>query len=208
MKKILVFSKNEALKDLFKKNQAYEFEFVESEKIFAEILRGSEKNYSLLICDQILAEPNLLNLINNSNLPMISFFKEQSGLEKIYLIPKPIHITALLEKIDFLTNNQQKKIFYLRDCSINLEARFIQKTADGKIINEIKLTEIETKILEFLFSEPEEKRTKNRILKEVWNHKNADQMTDTGIVEVTINKLRKKLKEIAIDDLINFKINN
>lgn len=206
MKKILTLSRSETLKDLLIKNQAYEFEFIEDEKIFTDILQKSEKNYSLLICDQILTEPSLLNLINNSNLPVISFFKEQNGLEKIYLIPKPVHITNLLEKIDFLTKNQPKKIFYLGDCIINLEARFVKKIADGKAINEIKLTEIEAKILDFFFNESEEKRTKNRILQEVWNHKNADQMTDTGIVEVTINKLRKKLKEFAIDELISFKI--
>ena len=112
----------------------------------------------------------------------------------------------MLEKIDFLTKNQPKKIFYLGDCIINLEARFIQKITDGKIADETKLTEIEAKILDFFFNEAEENRSKNKILQEVWNHKNADQMTDTGIVEVTINKLRKKLKEFTIDELISFKI--
>ncbi len=183
------------LKNLVQKNQNYEFEFSALKKNFSE---KNFSDFSLLIFDQIVTDTAFFNSLN---LPIISFIKEQKDLDKIHFLPKPVHITELFAEIKNILQNQRRKILNLGDFIINFESRFIQKD-----LNETKLTELEAKILQFFLEKSAEEKTKNKILQEVWNHMNSSQMTDTGIVEVTINKLRKKLKEIGIDEMINFKM--
>lgn len=204
MKKILFLTDSEALKNLVAKNQNYEFEFFADEKNLQEFLEKSSENldYSALLLDQIITQTNF---INSLNLAIISFVKEQENLNQIHFLNKPVHIIELFSAIESLTTKRQDKIFNIGDCEIDLESRFIKKTHDQSE-SEIKLTELEAKILDFFLDEFAEK-TKVKILQKVWGYKNSDQMADTGIAEVTINKLRKKLKELGIDELINFKLN-
>ena len=182
MKKILFLTNSEVLKNLVTKNQNYEFEFVEARENLDKFLREKPADFSLLILDEPISETNF------TNLPVI-------------FLTKPLQITELFGKIENLLKNQEKKIFNLGNCTINLEARFIKNDEE-----EIKLTELEVKILDFFLNESSENKSKTRILQEVWNYKNSDQMTDTGIVEVTINKLKKKLKDLGIEQLIYFKL--
>jgi len=202
--KILFLTNSDALKSLATKNKNYEFEFVGDEKKLNKILQkkiSSETlDYSLFIFDEIIVQTRLINF---SNLPAISFFKEQGDLNQIHLLTKPIHITELFGKIEILLQHQQKKVFEFKDHIFDFETRFIKRNDDGQ---EMKLTEIEAKILIFFLERSAEEKTKTKLLQEVWNYRYADQMTDTGIVEVTINKLRKKLKEFEIDQQVSFKI--
>ena len=181
MKKILFLTNSEVLQNLVTKNQNYEFEFVNNQENLNKILQERSAAFSLLILDETIFETN-------------------SALPTIFL-RKPIHLTELFGKIEDLLSNQEKKIFNLGNCTINLEARFIKNDKE-----EIKLTELEAKILDFFLDDNSGDKNKIRILQEVWNYKNRDQMTDTGIVEVTINKLRKKLKDLGIEQLVNFKL--
>lgn len=174
------------------KNSNYEFEFSAATPDFSK--------FSLLILDEIVSD---VAFFNSLNLPVISFVKEQTGFEQIHFLNKPVRITELFTKIDDLLKTQQRKIINLGDFTINFEARLIQNSQN---FQEIKLTEIEAKILEYFIEKSEAERNRINILENVWNYTNAAQMTDTGIVEVSINKLRKKLKEIGIDSLINFKM--
>jgi len=207
MKKILFLTNSEVLKSLVIKNKDYEFDFVDDEKKLNQILQRKftqeTLDYELLILDENVAETKLINI---ANLDVISFIKEQRNLDKIYHLSKPIHITDLFAKIAFLSKRHQRKIINLGNFIINFESRFVKKMIDDRVTNEIRLTELEAKILNFFLEHPEMEKTKIILLQEVWKYSNANQVTDTGIVEVTINKLRKKLKEIGIDELVNFKI--
>lgn len=207
MRKILFLTDSEALKNLVIKNKNYEFEFFTDEKNLAEFLtkKSSENfDFSLLILDQIVTQTEF---INHRNLKIISFFKDQQNLNQIHFLSKPVHITELLSAIAILTKDQERKSIEIGDCVIDFESRFIKKIHDqNSTDSETKLTEIEVKILDFFLNEPTKEKTKSEILRNVWNHKNSDQMADTGLVEVTLNKLKKKLKELGIDELINFRL--
>lgn len=194
MKKILFLTDSEALKNLVSKNQDYEFEFISDENAISQ-----NSDFSALILDQVISKTDF---VNSLVLPVISFCQEQKDLNNIHFLSKPLHITSLFAKIEELTEEPDKKTFRLGDCIIDLTSRFVRK--DGGV--EIKLTELEAKILDFFLKDPGAQKTKDRILQEVWNYRYTGQMADTGIVEVTINKLRKKLKEAGIDEAINFKI--
>lgn len=201
MPKILVLSENEALKDLLKKNEDCEFDFKNNEEDLNNLLSQNQESHSLLIVDKNISDLQLISLINSKNIPIILLSNDQPLLNKYHKLNKPFHISNLLEIINSITKNKEKKIFYLGDCEINLEARFIRKENS---VDEVKLTELETKILDFLLKEND--KSKNNILRQVWNYKNSKEMTDTGIVEVTINKLRKKIKDYEINKIINFKL--
>lgn len=182
MKKILFLTNSDALKNLAAKNKNYEFEFVADAKNLEALLQ-QENSFDLLVADDDFSLPQ-------TDLPILKF-------------SKPIHITDLFSRVEILTQNAGK-IFYTGDAVINLDARFIQQTSG---LEEIKLTELETKILDFFLSRNDEEKTKGKILQEVWGYKNTDQMTDTGIVEVTLTKLRKKLKDVGAANLLNLKQN-
>ena len=198
--KILFLTVSETLRNLVIRNKNYEFDFVDDGRKLSAVLQRNltEKNspYTLLIIDENIADTNL---INSTNLDVISLNKDQKNIEKIHYINKPLHVTDLFGKIEFLIENQQRKILNFDNFSINLEARFMRKN-DG---SETKITELEAKIIEFFLDENQLEKTKARILQTVWSYKNSDQMTDTGTAEVTINNLRKKLKEFGIDEQIN-----
>jgi DNA-binding response OmpR family regulator len=206
MKKILFLTNSDALQTLALKNKNYEFEFVCDEKKLNKILQKKislEKvDYSLIILDEKVSQASLINF---TNLPIISLVAEQQNFNALTYSSKPIHITEFFNEIEILIQNQQRKIFKIDDCIFDFEARFIKKDNHQQ---ETKLTELEAKILIFFLEKKAEEKTKAQLLQEVWSYKNTSQMTDTGVVEVNINKLRKKLKELGIDEQIDFRLDN
>ena len=104
-------------------------------------------------------------------------------------IPKPIYFPQLLKKIkkeirDFVINNDRE--IEIGPYSFNyLMKRLITKTGI-----EIRLTEMETKILNFLYKSNGKLLKRDTLLAEVWGYK-SEVMTHT--LETHIYRLRKKI---------------
>ena len=104
-------------------------------------------------------------------------------------IPKPIYFPRLLKKIkkeirDFVINNNRE--IEIGPYSFNyLMKRLITKTGI-----EIRLTEMETKILNFLYKSNGKLLKRDTLLTEVWGYK-SEVMTHT--LETHIYRLRKKI---------------
>ncbi len=201
MNKILVISSNQALKNLLTNQQEFEFIFSDLQEKIAEIDNELPKEIILVIIDQeISLESKIIDLILSKNLPVISMLKNQgylSQIKNLTTLPKPIRILELSTMITKIIVNQEPKIIDYKNCQINFQTRIITKNQ-----NEIKLTELESNLLKYLISHGDNP-SKNNLLIQVWNYKNLENINDTGIVEVAINKLKKKLREIGGADLLD-----
>ncbi len=170
-------------------------------------LENYEKNYLknidvLLIHEDCLKDKILDNniaknvkiriLLTTSNDPLPGLFHEKLIL--------PFSIKELNEIIE---NSLAKKNFN-QNSSIEIKGYKLDKNQKKLIKNKISilLTEKEIQLLE-LFLTNKKAIAKNQILNEVW-HYSKD--ADTHTVETHIYRLRKKIKDIFLDD--NFIINN
>lgn len=199
MIKIILLSENQILNNLIASNKQLDLSVIKDESELVKILKEHPQDYLLTIANRLITDASTIKALNSSDVILVSFFKDQAGVEKIKFLEKPFHISKLLAIAEETKRELSKKQFLFKDCLIDLERRFITKSEQ-----EIRLTEIEAKILDFFLSKEQKIHSKSALLLEVWNHKNIDQMTDTGIVEVTINKLKKKLKDLQIDSIVDF----
>ena len=111
-------------------------------------------------------------------------------------LPKPIYFPQLLKAIkkemrDFVINKNRE--IEIGPYSFNyLMKRLVTKTG-----SEIRLTEMETKILNFLYKSNGKLIKRDTLLTEVWGYK-SEVMTHT--LETHIYRLRKKIKNAFDDD--------
>lgn len=187
MKKILVYTKSEFLEKLLSKcKDRYELKFINEAKQLNLILNA---DYSLLILDEFegqLPDLSCATIFLTKN-------PEDKPAEYGQILVKPIRIVTLFAVIENLLTKD--RTIRIGDCSLDLNQRLIQKSVD---MLELKLTEIETKILEF-FLKTECAKTKPEIVEKVWGHKND--LIETGVVSVALAKLRKKLKEAEMHEV-------
>ena len=117
-------------------------------------------------------------------------------------VTKPYNIQILLAKIERLLkrsysgNVSQDKI----DCGkfiLNLSKSIIEK--DGKIV---ELTKNEFKILHYLVLNKEKIVSRNEIMDYLWESEN---FIDDNTLTVNIKRLRNKLEEIGLNDVIETK---
>ena len=115
----------------------------------------------------------------------------------IDFITKPYHKSILLEKIKRALNHTNPINFkeitkkgYTLDLHLSL-LKYKDK--------EIELTRNEFRILYYFFIESERVITKEELLEFLWNDK---YYLEEGILLVNINRLRKKAREIGIDNLL------
>jgi DNA-binding response OmpR family regulator len=200
MNKILVISSNQALKNLLTNQQEFEFIFIDDQTKIDQFDGDLQKEIALLILDQEASfESKVINFALSKNLPIISLSENQDnllGIKNLTHLPKPIRIPELLAIIIKIITNQESKIVNYKNCQINFQTRIVAKNQ-----NEVKLTELESNLLKYLITHSDN-LSKNDILTEVWHYKNLENINDTGIVEVTINKLRKKLRALSDIDLL------
>lgn len=112
-------------------------------------------------------------------------------------VTKPFGTAELIARVDALyrrleTARKQPSVSYLEeirsgDFSLNLRTR--QLLLKGQ---PIELTQVEYKIMEFFFQDPERLRTRTEILHAVWGE---EYVGDEKIVDVNIRRLRMKIEQ-------------
>jgi two-component system OmpR family response regulator len=114
-------------------------------------------------------------------------------------LPKPFHIDELIARLRALFRRSQGttlNLMQVGDLSINLATREVHK--GGQIV---ELTPREFNLLELLMRSPGRVYTRMQILESVWNY---DFDPNTNLVDVTIQRLRKKadFKEPALIETV------
>ncbi|MAN26411.1 MULTISPECIES: response regulator transcription factor [Mesonia] len=111
-------------------------------------------------------------------------------------IKKPFHFTELLERIKVQLRSKTDENFSYQLGKIQLNPSTHQVFKNEK---EIKLTQKEFSLLEYLLKHKEQVCTRKKILENVWDI-NFDY--DSGVIDVFINALRKKLHLSAEENYI------
>ena len=179
------------------------------ENILEEILK--------IPCDLILLDINLPyedgfticeKIKKEKDIPIIfvtSRSKEEDELKSIRLggidfLAKPYKKLILLEKIKRalnITNPIHYQEITINDVTLNLHLSTIKKEN-----TETELTRNEFRILYYFFLKPHALITKEDLLESLWNDK---YYLDENILNVSMNRLRKKLEEIGAKDFIKTK---
>jgi len=166
-------------------------------------LKGLEltqkENFDLIILDWMLPKMTGLNLckalrLKNTVTPVIFLTAKDSVQETIEglkagandYIKKPFSFDELLERIKIHFRNQtEPKILTLGNIEIHVAEHFV--IVDG---NEIILTQRELELLCYLVKNKGKICTRTQIIEDVWN---IYLEHETGIIDVYINAIRKKL---------------
>lgn len=115
----------------------------------------------------------------------------------IDFITKPYNKAILLEKIKRAYVNLNPKNFQeitRKGCTLDLHLSILRYNQ-----REIELTRNEFRILYYFFTIENRIVTKEELLEYLWNDKDY---LDEGILIVNINRLRKKMREIGIHNLL------
>lgn len=195
------------LKTLLEHHQ-YEISLIEDfTKDIIEEINKTEKD--LILLDINLPNQNGFDICKKvkeeESIPIIfvtSCTGEESELKSIIsggddFITKPYNKDILLEKIKRTIKKQdpvQYKEIKLDNVTLDLHLSLV-KYQD----NEVELTRNEFRILYYFFINPKKIITKEELLDYLWNEK---YYLDDNILTVNINRLRKKLEEIGLQDFI------
>ena len=164
--------------------------------------------------DLILLDINLPNqngfdickkIKENESVPIIfvtSCIGEESELKSILsggddFITKPYNKDILLEKMK-RTIKKQNPIQY-KEINVNGVTLDLHLSLVKYQNNSIELTRNEFLLLYYFFMNPKKIITKEELLDYLWNEK---YYLDDNILTVNINRLRKKLEEIGLQDFI------
>jgi len=140
---------------------------------------------------------------DNKTTPIIFLTARDTVQDAIYglqsgandYIRKPFHFEELLERIRVqLRSASTSSVFTLGPVSLNIETHKVMNNGE-----EVALTQKEFSLLEFLLRNKGKVCKRNRILDAVWGH-DADH--DSGVIDVYINALRKKLNLNREEDYI------
>lgn len=195
------------LKELLEK-QSYQVETIDD--FTCEIVDDIKKiNKSLILLD--------INLPNQNGFDICKKIKEQEQVPIIFVtsqtneedelksilsggddfITKPYNKSILLEKIKRALRQFdpiQYKELKVKDMVLDLHLSIVKHND-----KEVELTRNEFHILYYFFMNPDKLITKEELLDYLWNEK---YYLDDNILNVNLNRLRKKLKEINQPDFI------
>ena len=215
MAKILIVEDDKKLRDelkIFLERHGYEVFLLEKFDNSIEDILGYKADLILLDINLPNADGEYIcrEIRKVSNIPIIIVTSRDSELDELLsinngadqYITKPYNIQILLAKIERLLkrsysgNVSQDKI----DCGkfvLNLSKSIIEK--DEKIV---KLTKNEFKILHYLVLNKEKIVSRNEIMDYLWESEN---FIDDNTLTVNIKRLRNKLEEIGLNDVIETK---
>lgn len=110
-------------------------------------------------------------------------------------IKKPFSFEELLERIKIhFRNKEQQKVLQLGNIKMNVDKHEV--LVDGK---EVFLTQREFELLEYLIRNKGKVCTRNSIIEDVWD---IHFEYDTGVIDVFMNAIRKKLNLSKEEELI------
>ena len=215
MSKILIVEDDKKLRDelkIFLERHGYEVFLLEKFDNSIEDILGYKADLILLDINLPNADGEYIcrEIRKVSNIPIIIVTSRDSELDELLsinngadqYITKPYNIQILLAKIERLLkrsysgNVSQDKI----DCGkfvLNLSKSIIEK--DGKIV---ELTKNELNILHYLILNKEKIVSRNEIMDYLWESEN---LIDDNTLTVNIKRLRNKLEEIGLNDVIETK---
>lgn len=215
MKKILIVEDDEKLRnelEIFLNNNGYDSMSLKSfENTLNDIL---EINPKLLLLDINLplvdGEYICKEIRKKSNMPIIIVTSKDNEIDELlsinngadHYITKPFNIHILLAKINSLlrrTNmaNENMDIMDAEDFILNLNKSTIEK--DGKII---ELTRNEFRILKYLVQNRDKIVSREDIMICLWD---SDDFIGDSTLTVNITRLRSKLQEIGLKELLETK---
>lgn len=215
MQKILIVEDDEKLRNelqIFFKNNGYEAEVLkEFNNTIQDIL---EINPDLILLDINLPNADgeyiCKEIRKQSMMPIIMITSRDNELDELlsinygadHYITKPFNIQILLAKIASLLRRtsieiKQQEIIDCKEFALNNNKNTIQK--DGK---EIELTKNEYRILKYLVENRERIVTREEIMECLWD---SESFIDDNTLTVNITRLRNKLDELNLKELIETK---
>lgn len=215
LKRILIVEDDEKLQEeleIFLNKNGYE---AESLKTFDHTIQDILNRKP----DLVLLDINLPNMDGEyvckeirkqSQVPIIMITSRDSELDELismnygadHYVTKPFHIQILLAKIASVLRRscrleeQQEKID-ARDFILNLAKSTIEK--DGK---SIELTKNEYKILKYLLQNRDKIVSRQDIMECLWD---TDSFIDDNTLTVNMTRLRNKLEELSLKELLQTK---
>ncbi len=214
MKRILIVEDDEKLRkeiEIFLKHNGYEAEFLEdfsntvndileskSDLVLLDInLPGADGEY---VCREVRKKSMIpIIIITSRNNELDELLSIQNGAD--YYVTKPFNIQILLAKIASVLNRSklggiQEKI----DCGefiLNISKSYLEKEEQ-----KIELTKNEFKIMKYLIEHRGKIVSRDEIMDFLWE---TDCFIDDNTLTVNMTRLRKKLEELKLNDLIETK---
>lgn len=158
-------------------------------------------NYDLLLVDWMLPQLTGIDLCKafrkeNKETPIIFLTARDTVQDAVFglqagandYIRKPFHFEELLEriKVQLRPMTVYNGVFTLGPFSLNTETHQV-----FKLDEEIQLTQKEFQLLEYLMRHKGKVCRRNKIMDTIWG---LDATSDSGVIDVFINALRKKLR--------------
>ena len=167
-----------------------------------------EQKFDLILLDWMLPKINGLDLckairIKDQNTPIIFLTAKDTVQETIEglkagandYIKKPFSFEELVERIKVHFRNKQKtETLKLGNITMDLSRHTVLKGDE-----EISLTQREFELLAYLIQHKGKVCTRNQILRDVWE---INFEYDTGVIDVFMNAIRKKLNLKIEEDYI------
>ncbi|WP_347053434.1 response regulator transcription factor [Flavobacterium olei] len=167
-----------------------------------------EHKFDLILLDWMIPKINGLDLckairIKDQITPIIFLTAKDTVQETIEglkagandYIKKPFSFEELVERIKVhFRNKKQTEILTLGNITMNLSKHVVYKGAE-----EISLTQREFELLAYLIQHKGKVCTRNQILRDVWE---INFEYDTGVIDVFMNAIRKKLNLKIEEDYI------
>ncbi len=214
MKKILIVEDDEKLRkelEIFLNNNGYQAECL---KTFKNTINDILKiNPNLILLDinlpDIDGEYVCKEIRKQSDMPIIIITSKDNELDELisinygadHYITKPFNIQILLAKITSVlrrsSNTEIKNKIDAKHFILNISNSTIEK--DGKVI---ELTKNEYKILKYLIEKREKIVSREEIMNFLWE---SESFIDDNTLSVNITRLRNKLEEINLKELIETK---
>ena len=211
MAKILIIEDEEKLRDELKvylKNNGY----------IVEVITSFEKTLDKMISfdgDLILLDINLPNVNGqflckeyrkNSSKPIIIVTSRNNEMDELICInygadefvTKPYNPLSLLARIEAVlkrTKAAYDNMLSYRDIKLDVSKSLIIKNEQT-----IELSKNELKILYFLLTNRGQIKSREEIMTYLWD---SDMFVDDNTLTVNINRLRKKLEDIGLKDVIH-----
>ena len=215
MQKILIVEDDEKLRnelEIFLSHQGYQAECLKKfDNTIHDIL---EINPNLILLDINLpgvdGEYICKEIRKQSDMGIIAVTSRDNELDELvsinygadHYITKPFNIHILLAKVNSLlrrtnSNSEPKNKIDAKDFILNISNSTIIK--DDKIID---LTKNEYKILKYLIENREKIVSRENIMDVLWEN---DCFVDDNTLSVNITRLRSKLEELGLKDIIETK---
>lgn len=215
MQKILIIEDDEKLRDeleIFLNNNGYQVEVLRTFKNTINDILKTNPNLILLDINLPEADGEFIckEIRKKSNMGIIIITSRDNEIDELlsinygadHYITKPFNIHILLAKINSLlrrtnSNSEPKNKIDAKDFILNISNSTIIK--DDKIID---LTKNEYKILKYLIENREKIVSREEIMDCLWEN---ESFIDDNTLSVNITRLRSKLEELGLKDIIETK---